>query len=35
MYLKGAFAVLAIAYVMFMKRYYHLLEEYLESLKQK
>ena len=34
MYLIGAFAVLAIAYVLFMKKYYHLHEEYLNSLKK-
>ena len=34
MYLIGALAVLAIAYVLFMKRYYHLHEEYLNSLKK-
>lgn len=33
-YLIGAFAVLAIAYVLFMKKYYHLHEEYLNSLKK-
>jgi UDP-N-acetylmuramyl pentapeptide phosphotransferase/UDP-N-acetylglucosamine-1-phosphate transferase len=33
-YLIGALAVLAIAYVLFMKRYYHLHEEYLNSLKK-
>ena len=33
-YLIGAFAVLVIAYVLFMKRYYHLHEEYLNSLKK-
>lgn len=32
MYLIGALAVLAVAYVLFMKRYYHLHEEYLASL---
>ena len=32
MYLIGALAVLAIAYVLFMKRYYHLHEEYLAEL---
>lgn len=35
LYLIGAFAVLAAAYVLFMKKYYHLHEEYLASLKQK
>ena len=34
MYIVGALAVLAIAYVLFMKRYYHLHEEYLNSLKK-
>ena len=32
MYLMGALAVLAIAYVLFMKKYYHLHEEYLAEL---
>ena len=32
-YLVGAGAVLAVAYVVFMKKYYHLHEEYLRSLK--
>lgn len=32
MYLIGALAILAVAYVSFMKRYYHLHEEYLASL---
>lgn len=32
-YLVGALAVLAIAYVLFKKKYYHLHEEYLASLK--
>ena len=32
MYFVGAMAVLAIAYVLFMKRYYHLHEEYLRML---
>ena len=32
MYLIGALAVLAVAYVLFMKKYYHLHEEYLASL---
>ena len=32
MYMVGALAVLAIAYVLFMKRYYHLHEEYLAEL---
>ncbi|RLT80121.1 MraY family glycosyltransferase [Bacteroides acidifaciens] len=34
LYLIGAFVVLAIAYVLFMKKYYHLHEEYLISLKK-
>ena len=34
MYLIGAFIVLAVAYVLFKKKYYHLHEEYLASLKQ-
>ena len=33
MYLIGAVAVLAVAYVLFKKKYYHLHEEYLRSLK--
>ena len=33
MYLLGAVAVLAVAYVLFKKKYYHLHEEYLASLK--
>ena len=32
MYMVGALAVLAIAYVLFMKKYYHLHEEYLRML---
>ena len=32
MYLIGTLAILAVAYVLFMKRYYHLHEEYLASL---
>ena len=32
MYLIGALAVLAIAYVLFMKKFYHLHEEYLAEL---
>ena len=32
MYFVGALAVLAIAYVLFMKKYYHLHEEYLTEL---
>lgn len=34
MYLIGAFVVLAVAYVLFKKNYYHLHEEYLASLKK-
>lgn len=34
MYLIGAFAVLAVAYLLFKKKYYHLHEEYLASLKK-
>lgn len=34
-YLIGMFIVLAVAYVLFKKKYYHLHEEYLTSLKQK
>ena len=34
LYLLGAVAVLAVAYVLFKKKYYHLHEEYLESLKK-
>ena len=34
MYLIGALAVLAIAYILFMKKYYHLHEEYLNLLKK-
>ena len=33
LYLVGALAVLAVAYVLFMKKYYHLHEAYLKSLK--
>lgn len=33
LYLMGALAVLAAAYVLFMKKYYHLHEEYLATLK--
>lgn len=33
-YLLAAGAVLAVAYVVFMRKYYHLHEEYLESLKR-
>ena len=32
MYFVGALAVLAVAYVLFMKKYYHLHEEYLRML---
>lgn len=32
MYMIGALAVLAVAYVLFMKKYYHLHEEYLRSV---
>ena len=34
-YLVVALIVLAIAYILFKKKYYHLHEEYLASLKQK
>lgn len=34
MYLIGAFLLLAVAYVLFKMKYYHLHEEYLASLKQ-
>ena len=34
MYLIGAFLLLAVTYVLFKKKYYHLHEEYLASLKQ-
>ena len=34
-YLVGMFIVLAVAYVLFKKKYFHLHEEYLASLKQK
>ena len=34
LYLVGVSVVLAIAYILFMKKYYHLHEEYLISLKQ-
>ena len=33
-YLIGAAAILAVAYILFMKKYYHLHEEYLASLKK-
>lgn len=35
LYLIGTVVLLAIAYVLFMKKYYHLHEEYLESLKER
>ena len=34
MYLLGAFTILTVAYILFMKKYYHLHEEYLVSLKK-
>ena len=34
LYLIGAFVVLAIVYILFMKKYYHLHEQYLISLKK-
>lgn len=34
LYLLGALVVLADAYVLFMKKYYHLHEEYLATLKK-
>ena len=34
LYLVGALALLAIAYILFMKKYYHLHEEYLALLKK-
>lgn len=34
LYLIGTLAVLAVAYILFMKKYYHLHEEYLTSLKK-
>ena len=34
LYLIGAFIVLAVAYVLFKKKYYHLHEEYLKTLKK-
>lgn len=34
MYLVGALVVLSLAYVLFKKKYYHLHEEYLASLKK-
>jgi len=33
-YLLGAGVVLAVAYVLFMRKYYHLHEEYLERVKK-
>ena len=33
-YLALAFVLLAVAYVLFKKKYYHLHEEYLASLKK-
>ena len=33
LYLIGILLVLAVAYILFMKKYYHLHEEYLISLK--
>lgn len=35
MYLVGSFIILSIAYVLFKMKYYHLHEEYLESLEKK
>ena len=34
LYLIGAFVVLAIVYILFMKKYYHLHEQYLATLKK-
>ncbi|MCM1731661.1 MraY family glycosyltransferase [Bacteroides faecis] len=34
LYLAGTFAVLDVAYILFMKKYYHLHEEYLVSLRK-
>ena len=34
MYLIGAFLLLTVTYVLFKKKYYHLHEDYLASLKQ-
>ena len=34
LYLVGALVVLSVAYVLFMKKYYHLHEEYLESIRK-
>ena len=33
-YLVAVLVVLALAYVLFMKKYYHLHEEYLASIKE-
>lgn len=33
-YLIGAAVMLAIAYILFMRKYYHLHEEYLKSLEK-
>lgn len=35
MYMIGALAILSLAYLLFMKKYYHLHEEYLATLKNK
>ena len=32
LYLIGTLAILSIAYVLFMKKYYHLHEEYIASI---
>jgi hypothetical protein len=34
LYLAGALIVLGVAYILFKRRYYHLHEEYLASLKK-
>ena len=34
LYMAGALAVLAVAYILFMKKFYHLHEEYLTSIKK-
>lgn len=34
LYMAGAVAVLAVAYILFMKKFYHLHEEYLTSIKK-
>ena len=34
LYMVGALAVLAVAYILFMKKFYHLHEEYLTSIKK-